>query len=161
MKSRRLGRLMFGVALAILVVFTSHAVKAALPPGTSVQQWNTISEDTVVGSGAFGNEGLIYMAYVSAAVYDAVVAIEGRYEPYGTVIDALLPGFDDGNPATVEEPGWRPLVATPNHPEYPAAHGSFTSAMAEALSEFLGTQQINVDIHGFDADGLPGNLDAV
>jgi hypothetical protein len=26
------------------------------------------------------------------------------------------PGFDDGNPATVEQPGWRPLVTTPDHP---------------------------------------------
>jgi len=33
--------------------------------------------------------------------------------------------------------------------------------MAEVLSEFLETPHINVDIHGFDADGLPGNLDAV
>ena len=69
--------------------FASHAVEAALPPGNSVQQWNKISEDTVIGSGAFQNEGLIYMAYVSVAVDDAVVAIEGRYEPYGTASDAL------------------------------------------------------------------------
>ena len=58
MKSRRFDRLMFGIALVILVVFTSHAVDAVLPPGNSVQQWNKISEDTVVASGAFGNEGL-------------------------------------------------------------------------------------------------------
>src|SRR5262249_46302487 len=43
---------------------------------------------TVVGSGAFQAEGFIYMAYVSAAVYDAVVSIEGGYEPYGAVIPA-------------------------------------------------------------------------
>src|SRR5262245_34487235 len=36
-----------------------------------------------------------------------------------------------------------------------------TSAMAEVLSEFLGTEDINVDIHGFDANGLPGNFNAV
>jgi hypothetical protein len=71
------------------------------------------------------------------------------------------PGVSDGNPATVEQVGWRPLIATPNHPEYPAAHGSMTSAMAEVLSSFLGTQAINVQIHGFDAAGAPGNLDAV
>src|SRR6516225_9301835 len=88
MKSRPFGRLMSGAALAILVVFSSHACEAALPPGNSVQQWNKITEDTVVASGAFGNEGLIYLAYVSAAVYDAVVAIEGGYEPYGTAIEA-------------------------------------------------------------------------
>ena len=29
-----------------------------LPPGNTVQQWDKIAEDTVVGSGAFQNEGL-------------------------------------------------------------------------------------------------------
>jgi hypothetical protein len=53
-----------------------------------VTEWNRIAEDTVVRSRAFQNEGLIYMAYVSAAVYDAVVAIEGRYRPYGAGVAA-------------------------------------------------------------------------
>ena len=56
--------------------------RAALPPGNAVQQWNQIAEDTVVSAGAFQNEGLIYMAYVSAAVYNAVAAIEGSYQTY-------------------------------------------------------------------------------
>src|SRR5262245_41487274 len=389
--------LFFGMLVLLLTTSASNGhltaqVPVTLPPGNSVQQWNKITEDTVVGSGAMGaTETLLYMAYASAAVYDAVVAIEGRYEPYGTAIDVLpgasldaavveaayqtlrnyfplqaatldalhaqalglipdglskddgkavgiaaadgiialrtgdgrmtpfgatstfetkppgpgvwrltppfappqtpwagsvrpfilqkagqfqpsqpvpltserwvdqfneiklygrntgsrrtpeqtaialfwtangarqynrfardiagarslsiletarlaamvnvvaadaqmsvynskyrflfwrpvtaidpsavvadgfgpVPGFDDGNAATFEEAGWRPLVTTPIHPEYPAAHGSLTSAMAEVLSEFLGTEDINVDIPGFDANGLPGNLNAV
>ena len=72
-----------------------------------------------------------------------------------------LPGYDDGNPATVEQPGWRPLLATPNHPEYPAAHGSLTGAMSDVFSAFLGSNQINLDIHGFDPNGPAGNLNAV
>jgi hypothetical protein len=72
-----------------------------------------------------------------------------------------VPGLDDGNPATVEQPGWRPLVTTPNHPEYPAAHGSISSATAELYSTFLGTNQINLDVRGFDPAGPPGNLNAV
>jgi len=72
-----------------------------------------------------------------------------------------VPTYEDGNPATVEQLGWRPLLATPNHPEYPAAHGTITSAMAEVFSSFLGTQRINLDIHGFDATRSPGNLDAI
>jgi hypothetical protein len=376
------------ITLALVAVAPATAV---LPPGNTVQQWNKIAEDTVVGSGAFQAEGFIYMAYASAAVYDAVVAIEGGFEPYGPVItapagasvdaavveaayralvnyfplqagnlgalytealglipdgtakingqavglaaatniitlrtgdgrmtpigvtslfptlppgpgvwrltppfaapqtpwvgdvrpfvlqsldqflpdpppslhsdewveafneikayggttssvrteeqtklarfelanvirqynrvgrdiadalglslletarlaamvnlvgaDALgsamnakyhylfwrpvtvidpsavvadgfgpVPGFDDGNPATVEQPGWRPLLTTPNHPEYPAAHGAITSAMAEVFGTFLGTNQIDLDIHGFDPAGPAGNLDAV
>jgi hypothetical protein len=59
-----------------------------------------------------------------------------------------VPGFDDGNPSTAEQPGWRPLLPTPNHPEYPSAHATFTSAIAEVLTRFLGTDAIDVDIHG-------------
>jgi hypothetical protein len=84
-------------------------------------------------------------------------------DPTAVVADGFgpVPGFDDGNPRTVEEPGWRPLVVTPNHPEYPGAHGTNTSAVAEVFSEFLGTDDIDVDIRGFDAAGAAGNLDAV
>ena len=84
-------------------------------------------------------------------------------DPTAVTADGLgpVPGFDDGNPATAEQLGWRPLLVTPNHPEYPAAHGTITSAMAEVLSSFLGTQRFNLDIHGFDATGLAGNLNAV
>jgi PAP2 superfamily len=72
-----------------------------------------------------------------------------------------VPGPDDGNPATVEQPGWRPLLATPNHPEYPSAHGTFAGAVGEILDAFLGTKQINIDVHGFDPNGPAGNLNAV
>jgi hypothetical protein len=72
-----------------------------------------------------------------------------------------VPGFDDGNDQTAEQAGWRPLLNTPNHPEYPGAHGSITSAIAGVLSVFLGTDQIQVDIHGFDPAGPAGNLNAV
>jgi len=72
-----------------------------------------------------------------------------------------VPGYDDGNLATVEQLGWRPLITTPNHPEYPAAHGTITSSIAEVLTAYFGTNHIDVDIHGFDASGAPGNLDAI
>jgi hypothetical protein len=70
------------VLRALVLVFIamegmSHEARATVP--NTVSQWNKIAEDTVVGSGAFQNEGLIYIAYVSAAVYEAVVAIEGTY----------------------------------------------------------------------------------
>src|SRR6185436_19791815 len=86
---------MFGlllVALAVVVAVagsSSPSAQAVLPalPNT-VQQWNKIAEDTVVGSGAFQGEGEVYMSYTATAVYDAVVAIEGGYEPYGPGVSA-------------------------------------------------------------------------
>jgi hypothetical protein len=71
------------------------------------------------------------------------------------------PGFDDGNAATTEQPGWRPLLTTPNHPEYPGAHPTLTSAEAQVFATFLGTQRIDLDLHGFDPAGPAGNLNAV
>jgi hypothetical protein len=58
------------------------------------------------------------------------------------------PGFDDGNPATVEQAGWSPLLATPNHPEYPSAHSTISSAIVEVLTRFLGTDALDVDLQG-------------
>jgi hypothetical protein len=52
---------------------------------------------------------------------------------------------DDGNPADAT---WSPLLPTPNHPEYPSAHGCLTSAVAEVLVNFLGTTNLNVTIPG-------------
>src|SRR5229473_4742834 len=46
-------------------------------------------------------------------------------------VTAILNGGIDGNPNTVADPTWMPLGVTPNHPEYPAAHGCVTGAIAE------------------------------
>jgi hypothetical protein len=94
-----------------------------------------------------------YLFWRPVTVIDPTAVIPDGFGP--------VPGYDDANPATVEQTGWRPLTTTPNHPEYPSAHGTITSAVAEVLTTFLGTNEINLDIHGFDPAGPPGNLNAV
>jgi len=59
-----------------------------------------------------------------------------------------VPGYDDGNPATDELAGWSPLLATPNHPEYPSAHSTVSSAIAEVFTRVLGTDAIDIDLQG-------------
>ena len=39
----------------------------------------------------------------------------------------------DGNPDTVADPTWVPLINTPSHPEYPAGHPSLNGAAATVL----------------------------
>ena len=140
-----------------------------------VRQYNRLARDVAEDRGL----GLLRTARLAAMVNvvgaDALIScLFAKYDylfwrpvtaidPTAVTADGFgpVPGFDDGNPATVEQLGWRPLLTTPNHPEYPAAHGSITSAMAEVFSNFLGTQRFNLDIHGFDAAGPTGNLNAV
>ncbi len=110
----------------------------------------------LVGADALGSA--LYAKY-HFLFWRPVTAID----PTAVIADGFgpAPGYDDGNPATVEEPGWRPLLTTPNHPEYPCAHCTITSAMAQVFTTFLGTHRIDLDIHGFDPAGPPGNLNAV
>ena len=87
MQSRSFRIVAFAALAASLALAGGTARNAAaLPSGNTVQQWDEIAANTVVASGAFGNEGLQYMAYVSAAIYDAVTSIEGGYEPYGPAV---------------------------------------------------------------------------
>jgi hypothetical protein len=119
---------------------------------------NTVSADALMS---------VLNAKYQFLFWRPVTAIAGAgvcpSQPSAVTADGFgpVPGFDDGNAATVEDPCWRPLVTTPNHPEYPAAHGTNTSAIAEVFAEFLGTDQIDLDIRGFDSAGLAGNFDAV
>lgn len=48
----------------------------------------------------------------------------------------------DGNDATTADAAWTPVVPTPNHPEYPAAHACVASALTEAMKAFYGTDRI-------------------
>jgi len=52
----------------------------------------------------------------------------------------------DGNAATVADPAWAPVVPTPNHPEYPAAHSCGSAAMAEVLRSYYGTADVTFDM---------------
>jgi hypothetical protein len=59
-------------------------------------------------------------------------------------VTAIRNGDIDGNPDTIPDPSWTPLLATPNHPEYPSAHGCVTGSYATALKNFFGTPNVTV-----------------
>jgi hypothetical protein len=125
--SRKNWLLVLVAAIALLVVARPVASQATtLPPGNSAQQWNTIAQDTVVNTpGIFQNEALLYMAYVQAAVYDAVTSIQGGYEPYGPKIAAPAGASAD---AAVVEAAYRTLIHY-----FPAQAATLDSFYGEAL----------------------------
>jgi hypothetical protein len=48
-------------------------------------------------------------------------------------VTAIQQADSDGNPDTISDPGWLPLITTPSHPEYPAGHPSLNGAAATVL----------------------------
>ena len=57
-------------------------------------------------------------------------------------ITAIREADDDGNPATVADPTWTPLFATPPFPEHPSGHTCISGAVVETLQDFFGTDKI-------------------
>jgi hypothetical protein len=75
---------------------------------------------------------------------DATIAcFESKYAyDYWRPLSAIPLADQDGNAATDPDPTWVPVLATPNHPEYPAAHACTASAVAETMRAYFGTAQI-------------------
>jgi VCPO second helical-bundle domain len=140
-----------------------------------VRQYNAVAREIVDirGLDTLASARLIAMVNV-IAVDNGISVMYAKYrylfwrpitaiDPSSVQADGFgpAPGLNGGNPATVEQPGWKPLLAIPNHPEYVSAHSALTAAMAAVFASVLGTPNINLDITGFDAAGPPGNFNAV
>jgi hypothetical protein len=91
------------VAVGMAVVAATVALSAASakhPPASppvppdAVLTWNTYAVNAVRASTPtkVQTDGMVYMSYVQAAVYDAVTKLEGRYQPYHDFSFAVAPG---------------------------------------------------------------------
>jgi hypothetical protein len=105
-------------AALVAGIGASSANGAVLPSGNAVEQWDKIAEDTIVGSGAFQNEGLIYMAYVSSAMYRAISPGERRGQsPDAAVVEAAyttLSHYFPAQAATLDALHTQALAAIPD-----------------------------------------------
>jgi hypothetical protein len=89
----------------------------------------------------------------------AIACFDAKYDYlFWRPVMAIRNAGIDGNDATVAVPNWTPVLTTPNHPEYPAAHGCLTGAEAEMYSVALDTNRIDVTIRG-SANGNANNWD--
>jgi hypothetical protein len=66
-------------ALTILAILLAASVSAS---ADAVSDWNAIAVQATVTAARPGPTGVLDIAVVQAAVYDAVQAIEKQYQPY-------------------------------------------------------------------------------
>jgi hypothetical protein len=85
--------------------------------------------------------GTTVMADSLIACWDAKFAY-GFWRP----VTAIAEADTDGNDRTTPDPAWEPIAPTPNHPEYPAAHGCVTGAAAAVAAELVGSDRIELDV---------------
>jgi PAP2 superfamily len=109
-------------------------------------QYNTVFQKKAETRNAVEAARLMAMGNMVAA--DALIGcFDAKYHYlFWRPLFAIPKGETDANPATIGDPTFVPLIPTPPHPEYPSAHGCVTSAIAEVLTEVLGTQSIEIDV---------------
>jgi hypothetical protein len=85
-----------------------------------------------------------FFAMANTAILDSQIACWDAKFHYNfwRPVTAIRAGDTDGNPGTEPDPDWIGLAVTPPHPEYPAAHGCWTSATARILEHFNGTKSV-------------------
>ncbi len=89
------------------------------------------------------------LAMLSVAFADAGIGcFNAKYHfSFWRPVTAIPNGDIDGNPETEADPTWLPLAPTPPHPEFPAAHGCATGAIAKTLENFFGTPNVKFSVY--------------
>jgi hypothetical protein len=87
-------------------------------------------------------------AMTFTAYGDAVIGcLNAKYHfNFWRPVTAIQEGDTDGNPETIADPSWSPLATTPNHPEYPAAHGCVTGAVTSLIEDYFGTKNVTLKV---------------
>ncbi len=59
---------------------------------------------------------------------------------------AIHEADNDGNPETISDGNWQPLVNNPNYPDYTSGDNNVTGAMTRALALFFGTDEMTFTV---------------
>jgi hypothetical protein len=110
-----------------------------LPPSYFTRNFGRFARTTADPVEAARLMAAIYVNYT-----DAIGAcLEAKYHYDTWRPQSAIPLAEtDGNPATIADPEWKPVLPTPNHPEYPAAHSCSAATLGELLRQYYGTDQV-------------------
>lgn len=111
----------------------------------AVAQYSRAFRRYAIENGLGVRKAARFFAIANTSILDSQIACWDAKFTYGfwRPVTAIRAGDTDGNPATAPDPAWIGLATTPPHPEYPAAHGCWTSATARMLEHFNGTHLVH------------------
>jgi hypothetical protein len=104
-------------------------------------------------------------AAIDMSVADTIIAVWHAKYAYGLwrPITAINLADTDGNPNTVADPSWVPLIAsppgTPPYPEYPSGYNAFNSAVAHGLENLFQTRHLQLTLISTAVPGVQRHYD--
>jgi hypothetical protein len=82
------------------------------------------------------------MVYLAAADTAITVWTDKAKYSFWRPITAIPEADSDGNPRTLADPGWLPLINTPPYPDMPSGLSGLSGASAVSLQHFFGTDDL-------------------
>jgi uncharacterized protein (TIGR03118 family) len=118
--------------------------------------WNEIAESAAASQNNTLDQNARLFADLNVALADETIAFfdaKYTYQRWRPVTAIQLAG-QDGNPDTVADPNWLPLLNTANHPSWVSAHGGISGAAAAVLAGFFGTDSVGFSLTSEDLQGV-------
>lgn len=113
-----------------------------------VALWCTVTRNLAEAN--LDNEGdtARLLALVSMSMADAAItAWDSKITfVFWRPITAIREGDNDGNPKTVGDATWSPLIATPPYPDFSSGANNLTAAATRSLALFFGTDEMNFSV---------------
>ncbi|MGL6072686.1 MAG: hypothetical protein ACRC8S_00865 [Fimbriiglobus sp.] len=123
---------------------TEIALLWAANPGTDTPpgMTNRITANLVARRNLSLLDSARTFALVNLALADAAIVAWDAKRVYNwwRPITAIHEADADGNPSTIADASWVPLLPTPNHPDHTSGHSTFTSAGAAVLAALFGDE---------------------
>ncbi len=130
--------------------------------------WNQIAQSVSASAGLTVTDTARLLAAVNVAMADACIAAWANaydvqfWRPETAIANGGVGFFDiDGNPSTVGDDFWLPLINSPSYPEYAAVQSAISSAAAAVLAAYLGDSfafSLGSDIDGNGSTDLTHNF---
>ena len=132
---------------------TRDAEQAALAlfwDGNASVHWNQAANQIARANRLSISDSNRLLAVLNIAMADTAFTVWSAKRFYGSVptdvtwrpVTSIPLADADGNPDTVADPSWMPLITTPSHPEYPAGHPSQNGAGATVLLSHFPPEQL-------------------
>jgi len=89
---------------------------------------------------------LFALAFMAGADSGITAWDSKRFFDFWRPITAVREGDNDGNPGTAGDPDWKPLINTPNYPDYTSGANNITGAMTKMLALFFHTDHMTFTV---------------
>lgn len=124
----------------VIAYFWVDGPGTASPPG----HWNRIAQSVSAAAGLNLEQNARLFALMNLAQADTGIATwEAKvfYDTWRPML-AINTADTDGNPDTIVDASWAPLIPTPSFGAYTSGHSAFSMAGAAVLADFFGTDNM-------------------